>query len=525
MPTSLALALLVTATAFAAAAIGILGASILTDVRMRQSRDTAAPGDPAVFLFDDRDLIDASAPARSLLRTLPPGTSDWQRLTAFLHRHFPDFSGIADMQWAAGGVEYMAEDGSRLELSGGAGLPIRVVLGWNREGADEVAVDRFCLLAQEDEIARLRQIGEALNLPVWATGPDDGVVWANAAYLRQIADLANSAVEDLTWPLPNLLDRLGEADKSAGVRQLRLGKGSERAPQWFRVDTTDMDGGKLHVATPADALVRAQTTRDDLMQTLAKTFAELPIGLAVFDRQRQLTLFNPSLTELTSVGPEFLLARPTLFAFLDRLREARMIPEPRDYHGWRQALADIEKAASAGTYDDTWNLPSGVTYRVSARPHPDGALALWFEDVSADVTMARRFRSEIQTCQEVVEELRIAVAVFSPAGLLTLSNSSFAGLWCSDADARVAAVGIADLAADWQSMTEPSPLWADLVHFVRDTADQSPCQSTVKLLSGQPVAVRAARLGSGATMVEFRTADNSAAALPTETRRRAVARA
>jgi len=509
MPTSLALAMLVTGTAFAAAGVAISGVTAIHDLR-RRKRGAAPSGGSAVFLFDDRALIDANAPARALLRTLPPGSGDWQRLTVYLQRRFPGFAGLAEVGALPKGAAFLADDGCRLELSGGPRQPARVALDWNGEGAAGVAPDPLCQRAQEEEITRLRQMGEALHLPVWATGPEGAVTWANAAYLAQVAEVMGGGIEDLSWPLPNLLDRLGAPERGAGARPLPSRSG--QAARWFLVDSSEFDGGQLHVATPADALVRAQTTRDEVMQTLTKAFAELPIGLAVFDRQRQLTLFNPALTELTGVGPQFMVARPTLCAFLDRLREARMIPEPRDYHGWRQAIADIERAASAGTYDDTWNLPSGVTYRVSTRPHPDGALALWFEDVSADVKMTRRFRSEIQTCQEVVEELGIAVAVFSPAGHLTLSNSAFARLWHNDADARIAAVGIADLAPAWQAMTEPTPVSADLVHFVHDSAGHRSWQGAVHLLDGGAIRVRAARLGGGSTMVEFRAVDGPVAA-------------
>lgn len=504
MPTSLLLAILVTVTAFAAALSGLIAAGALSDWYRKARDDGALPADPAVFLFDDRDLIDCSAAGRALFRALPPGPSDWHRLTAFLATRFPDLAGLAEHVAGPCGTEFMAPDGSRAEISGGAGLPVRISLSWNDEGSADVRIDRFCLRAQEEEIVRLRQMSETLRMPVWITDRKGVVIWANTAYLAILAAAAGRAVEDLTWPLDNLGDRLRGAGGAGGAQRLELPGHQGTSARWFVLETAEIEGGLLHVAAPADALVRAERSRDELMQTLAKTFAELPFGLAVFDRQRRLVLFNPALTDLTGIGPDFLLAQPTLFAFFDRLREGRMIPEPRDYHGWRQAIADIEKAATEGSYDQTWNLPSGVTYRVSARPHPDGALALWFEDVSADVTMARRFRSEMQTCLEVVEEMGIAVAVFSPAGRLTLSNSAFAALWGSAAEARLTTVDITEMSAQWQDMSEPTTAWADLVHFARDPGHPPPWHGAARLLNGQSVTLRAARLGSGATMVEFR---------------------
>ena len=67
----------------------------------------------------------------------------------------------------------------------------------------------------------------------------------------------------------------------------------------------------------------------DFVQTLTKTFAQLSVGLAIFDADRRPVLFNPALGDLSLLPADFLIARPTLFSFLDRLRDNRMIPEPK----------------------------------------------------------------------------------------------------------------------------------------------------------------------------------------------------
>jgi hypothetical protein len=43
----------------------------------------------------------------------------------------------------------------------------------------------------------------------------------------------------------------------------------------------------------ADSAVQAETALREFMQTLTKTFADLPIGLAIFDRSRVLADVQP----------------------------------------------------------------------------------------------------------------------------------------------------------------------------------------------------------------------------------------
>src|SRR5690606_26502157 len=220
-------------------------------------------------------------------------------------------------------------------------------------------------------------------------------------------------------PLPQLIDlsaRPAQASTSSpgSARRVQVDAGGQS--RWYDCYLHEMSDQTVAIALPADATVRAERSLREFVQTLTKTFADLPIGLAIFDGQRQLQLFNPALIDLTQLGAEFLSGRPTLYAFLDRLREARMMPEPKDYRSWRQQMTALEQASAAGFHTETWSLPSGQTYRVTGRPHPDGAIAFLFEDISSEVSLTRRFRSELELGQEVLEALEEAVAVFQPSG-------------------------------------------------------------------------------------------------------------
>jgi hypothetical protein len=55
----------------------------------------------------------------------------------------------------------------------------------------------------------------------------------------------------------------------------------------------------------------------------------------------------------------------------------------------------VETAANGAAFEETWALPDGRTFRVSAAPHPDGALAFLIEDVTSDTHLKRSFRAEL----------------------------------------------------------------------------------------------------------------------------------
>ena len=56
-------------------------------------------------------------------------------------------------------------------------------------------------------------------------------------------------------------------------------------------------------------------------------------------------------------------------------------------------------AATDGRYQETWSLENGQTYSIRGRPHPDGATAFLIEDITAEVTLTRNFRAELEQSQ------------------------------------------------------------------------------------------------------------------------------
>ncbi len=220
----------------------------------------------------------------------------------------------------------------------------------------------------------------------------------------------------------------------------------------------------------------------------------------------ELALFNPALMDLTMLPASFLISKPSLSAFLDRLRESRMMPEPKDYRSWRQQMSDLEAAAQNGTYEETWALPTGQTYRVTGRPHPDGAVALLFEDISAEISLTRRFRAELETGQAALDALPQAIAVFSSGGTLSISNAAYARLWGNDPSTTVGEVSLRDAVASWQARSAPTPAWDELRGLIAQTDRHGTWRTRIALNDGRSLLTRMTPLTRGATLVDFTVA-------------------
>ncbi|WP_333816163.1 PAS-domain containing protein [Tabrizicola sp.] len=494
-------------------AVGTVGTALLVAMSAlffiaawQSRRDAAVPSifdhSPArvSFLLDGDRLVDATPAARALL----PDGEDSSARARLVTRFGPDFPNLSEHLAALprlGQVQIAAQSGSGpalvLKAEHLSGLTRITVEGG--QGPAASPADAATAAALQQEVMAQRAILSRAPVLMWRESAAGGVIWANHAYLIRAVELLPEG-EDLSWPLPKLFDQ-PTAPKTHLLRlKLQMPSGAE----WFDLVRMPQGEEMLCYALAADKAVQAEAALREFMQTLTKTFADLPIGLAIFDRSRCLQMFNPALADLTTLAPEMLIARPTLNAFLDAMRARAMIPEPRDYRSWRKQLARLEEEAAMGLFEETWSLPGGQTYRVIGRPHPNGALAFMFEDISNEMSRTRRYRADLELGQSVIDAVEDAVAVFSQGGQLVMSNHAYAQLWQHDPQVLLSEASIGTLCAWWREHAAPSLLWDDATDFVTSAGDRAPWEGEVRLLDGRLVSCRFRPLTGGATLITFR---------------------
>ncbi|MCL4067746.1 PAS-domain containing protein [Pseudomonas sp. GX19020] len=483
-----------------------------------------------VFIFDGEALVDATPPARALMATGIESGGPWFRALSRLEPMFPGlWTRLEGLQREGRFVLCSREDVSpplvlRAEYLGGL---TRLTLVDGEGEAARPGSDGLAELALRDELAGLHDTLSRAPLPIWRETADGEVIWANGPYLAAAAERLEPGKE-LAWPLPAIFPRKPDDPEAVSAKASTLATKSRGLPdatrasltlgetvQWYDILSRPLPGrgsnaGRLCYALPADGLVAAENSLRDFTQTLAKTFAQLPIGLAIFDKSRVLQMFNPAMLDLTGLPVEFLIARPSLPALLDALRERSMLPEPKDYRSWRRQMAEMEKAAAEGLFEETWALPSGRTWRVTGRPHPNGALAFMLEDISTEMTRTRRYRADLELGQAVIDGLPDAVVVFAQDGSVAMANLAATRLWGqSPLDGPDNSSG-GKAIHFWREKTAPTLLWNDLEEFIGLFGTREPWDGDLRMTDGRAFSCRVAPMPHGATLVTFRQSEPAA---------------
>ena len=450
--------------------------------------------DGQTLLFEDNVLYHASDDATERF-SMETGADEWEDLRDKVVDTFPDFP----VRPAA-----PTHGDTRLQAAAAAEHS-EVVIKWRgvmthvafrEKEAEDAGTSHPDGIAELD---MLRHVNASVPHPVWKIDAAGDVVWSNPAY----EDLFLKARGIPATGNDPLFGSIDLAQLPPEGHRASLPISGTKALDWFNITRADTPNGAVFHASTMNAVVKAEEAQRNFVQTLAKTFAHLSIGLAIFDKNRQLALFNPALIDLTNLPAEFLSARPTMESFFDRLRENRRMPEPKNYRNWRQEIAEVIAAASDGRYQETWSLESGQTYKVRGRPHPDGATAFLIEDISAEVSLTRNFRAELELAQCLLDTVDDGLAVFSQSGILTFCNVNYQELWNLDTESSFVDFTIRDSITAWKERSTPNPLWQDIEDFVLSYGDRRSFDIPVQPKGRAPMACQVVPIISGATLIRF----------------------
>jgi PAS domain-containing protein len=295
-----------------------------------------AEHEPLALLFDDGFLHHATQRALSQL-AINPSYHVWSDLRDCLLTRFPDLPEIPG-SGEFGSMTLTAQD----QIS-----PRHIEMTWRGSLCWITFVesdDRPALQHGHEDIAALHRTAHANPHPVWHVDADGEIIWENGAY-RTLRDQTHKGIEPLfETPVDDMPHRAN------------LPCGANGSLTHYTITRVEIDGILVCHATCINDLVAAKKAKRNFFQTLSKTFAHLPIGLAIFDRNGQLAIFNPALVELSCLSAPFLSRQPIILSFFDQMRENRQMPEPKNYNAWRQEISNLVTAATDGLYQETWTL-------------------------------------------------------------------------------------------------------------------------------------------------------------------------
>ncbi|QIK41911.1 PAS-domain containing protein [Pontivivens nitratireducens] len=325
-------------------------------------------------------------------------------------------------------------------------------------------------VAAADLAARQSDLLEHAPYLQWRMDGQGEILWSNADAMRR---------RGMPAEVPALLAAKAQRLKASDVpvqHRISIQTDTITLPLWFDVTLVPaQDGIILGYALAAERIMRAEAALGRFVETLTETFAHLPIGLAIFDRDRELGLFNPALADLLRLDPAWLAGRPTLSGFLNRLRERRTLPDQKDFRQWSEQLISLGRDGGTQEFAELWVQPSGRTLRVVGRPHPQGAVAFLLEDITPAVTLEQQFR-EGMTLRAAALESRpgthLIFDISGAAGFVSTGFSKLTGVRSEREDLSTAGA-VHEVLRQCRQAFGPAPIWDRVLSYVVGRLNQT----------------------------------------------------
>ena len=288
------------------------------------------------------------------------------------------------------------------------------------------------LAETEDSLTALRLALQTAGAPVWMRDAEGRIAWCNGPYARAVdASDERAAVEKGG----ELFDPAVRREAAAAIRETGIWKrratavvGSERRA--FEAAEARAAFGSAGVAHDISELAALKADMERNEDDYARMIDRLSTAVAIFDKSKRLTFYNPAYRQIWSLEPAFLDQRPTDGEILDRLRAKRQLPEQADFRAWKKQLMSAYLAIEPS--ETVWYLPDGRALRVVTSPNPKGGVTYLYDDATQSFALASQVNALTHVQGETLDALKEGVAVFGADGRMKLFNPAFAELWRFD---------------------------------------------------------------------------------------------
>jgi len=350
-----------------------------------------------------------------------------------------------------------------------------------------------------------RAVLDALPIPVWLRDKTLSLIWGNSAF----AAAAGSSDAEFAAGLQTALDR-SERDLAATARaegrtteakRFAIMGGQRRALAFTHTPIEDgrIVGSAIDVTDVSNAEAKLQQHVDANADTLDK----LATAVAIFGRDTKLNFYNRAFLRLWNLPDNWLDTHPTAGEILDRLREARRLPEQRDYQAWKRQWLSLFEAPSEHHPEELWHLPDGKTLRVVPQPHPFGGLTFLYEDVTEKLTLESSYNQLIKVQSATLDTLQEAVAVFGPDGRMKLHNAAFQRIWELEPTELTGEPHVSRIAQACTQRFGDEAEWQKLVAAISSGAARQRDFGEIERNDDSILSVSLAPLPDGATLATF----------------------
>ena len=342
------------------------------------------------------------------------------------------------------------------------------------------------------EGADLRQMLDAIPLPVWRRSPDRTLVDCNRAYASALDTTVDLAIAEGREIAPGACP--GEC------RHVVIG-GSRRLVDIGEVPCST--GGTIGFACDRTDREVAEAELWRHINAHAEVLETIRASVAIYGPEKRLKFFNAAFASMWGIAEDWLATQPSFEEVLERLREARRLPEAADFRAFKCEQLGLFTSVIR-PQQDLLHLPDGRTLLLSISPHPFGGLTFVYEDVSDRLALERSCNTLTKVRRATLDHLFEGIAVYGSDGRLKLHNPAYLALWELSEEDVAGEPHIGEILEKTRALLDNSGDWdARKQRIISKITAQAPASGPVYRTDGSKLQEATVPLPDGNVLVTY----------------------
>ena len=432
----------------------------------------------------DEDPVRA-APYLKFLSVLAPG--DGAKLEAArlaLHRTGTRFS----LRVGLCGGEEVAIEGRRATTG-------ETVL-WLLDGSAATRARRA-----SDEAASLRELIDAIPVPIWRRGSDLALVDCNRAYASAL-----DATRELVLTEGRELVLTGSGQTMTGRAERPASRHTVIGGSRRLLDITELpcrDGGTIGFALDRTDVETAETELRRHVSAHAEVLENIGTAVAIYGADKRLKFFNAAFAALWGLDAEWLAAEPPFGDVLEQLRERRRVPERADFRAYKRERLQLFTSLIEPR-QELMHLPDDRTLLLSISPHPFGGLTFVYENVTDRLALESSCKTLTQVRRATLDNLFEGVAVYGSDGRLKLHNPAYLQIWGLSQDDVAGEPHIGEIVDKIRGFLDDGGDWAATKQqIIAEVTSHAPASGSVYRSDGSMLQVANVPLPDGNVLMTY----------------------
>ncbi|MGH6953377.1 MAG: ATP-binding protein, partial [Alphaproteobacteria bacterium] len=399
------------------------------------------------------------------------------------------------------GARALSASGARLSATSG-GIVGDIL--WLRDIT--ASVDRAARFAEERD--RLRQMLDALPVPVWRRTPgldieDGNRAYAAAVELESVAAAVSAGQEVVTGLGPErgraLAERARSSRQAESASHHVVYAGARRMLEVTERPVDD-EGHIVGYALDHTGVEERENERRRQDAANRELLRQLATAIVVFGPDTRVKFYNEAYLKMWRLDEGWLATEPTYSEVLERLRDQRMLPEYADFPAHKRERLKLFTSL-IGSREEYLHLGDGKTLRMVTTPHPLGGLFFTFEDVTGRLALERSYNTLIEVQRETLNNLYEGVAVYGGDGRLKLWNPAFARIWRLPEQFLVGEPHLSDIMERTKQFFENGKTWGRRKErLIARATDRLPLSGRLDRVSGTVIDYAKVPLPDGAAL-------------------------